>query len=198
MKNFNQLWGESGGTGKLISQEKAKIIYQELVKTFNLEGQTAEIGVFQGNTSKFIHTFFPDKIHYCYDTFKGIALADHKIDKHHNGDFACSLDKVKAIVGTKNIVYKEGIFPDTFQEHKELFCFIHSDTDTYAGTKASLDIFANCLVKNGKIFIDDYKWKACPGVEKAVSEFIKINKNFSLQTFLHQCVLTKIVNIKIL
>jgi hypothetical protein len=28
----------------------------------------------------------------------------------------------------------------------------------------------------GKILFDDYKWVACPGVEKAISEFLIVNK----------------------
>ena len=191
MKSFEQVLNEVGGTG-VVGESKTRFIYQELKETFNLKGHTAEIGVYEGRTSKFIHNFCPHKTHYCYDTFSGVALSNPQIDKHKNGDFACGLDVVKSIVGTENVVYKVGIFPNTFTEKNEIFSFVHSDTDTYAGTKATLDLFSIRVIKHGKIFFDDYKWEACPGVEKAVHEFLNRNKNFNFVTFPHQCVLTKI------
>lgn len=193
MKSFKEIWNEVGGVG-IIGESKAKFIYEELKKTFNLEGHTAEIGVYEGKTSKFIHKLCSHKKHYCYDTFSGVALSNPQIDKHPNGDFSCNLDIVKSIVGTDNVVYKVGIFPETFAEENEIFSFVHSDTDTYAGTKGTLNFFARRMIQHGKIFFDDYKWKACPGVEKAVHEFLNINKNFDFKSFPYQCVLTKKIN----
>ena len=102
-----------------------------------------------------------------------------------------------------NIIYKLGFFPDTFREYDQYFMFVHSDTDTYIGTKATLECFSNCMVKGGKIIFDDYQWINCPGVEKAVSEFMLINNDFEItvydnsyyspydNTSINQCVLTK-------
>lgn len=193
IKEFNNVW-ELVNKNTLVGRNKAINIYNELIQTVNLIGNTAEIGVYRGNTSKFIHEICDHKTHYCYDTFEGVALVDKSIDSHNNGDFACPLEEVKKMVGEDNVIYKVGIFPNTFNENNEKFSFIHSDTDTYAGTKATLECFANIMVKNGKIFFDDYKWKACMGVEKAIKEFLKNNKNYAIKEFEKpcQCVLTRI------
>jgi O-methyltransferase len=191
IKSFDSAFNAIG-TGMLVGKKKLKNIYNELIQTVNLKGNTAEIGVYKGHTSKFIHFICEEKKHYCYDTFKGVALSDPSIDKHPNGDFACSLEEVKEKLGEENIFYKVGIFPNTFFETNEIFSFVHSDTDTYAGTKATLDCFSQIMFLNGKIFFDDYKWRACPGVEKAVKEFLEHNNNYLLREFEDQCSLTKI------
>jgi hypothetical protein len=91
-----------------------------------------------------------------------------------------------------NVIYKKGIFPETFDEGNLEFSFVHSDTDTYFGTKSSLDCFSKIMCENGKILFDDYKWRYCPGVEKAISEFLLSNKNYNSQVNGNQCVLTRI------
>jgi hypothetical protein len=48
------------------------------------------------------------------------------------------------------------------------------------------------MCENGKILFDDYKWRYCPGVEKAISEFLLSNKNYNSQVNGNQCVLTRI------
>lgn len=106
----------------------------------------------------------------------------------------------------EGVVYKVGFFPSTFKkdiEGKETFVFVHSDTDTYHGTKTTLECFAPLMVKGGKILFDDYQWVHCPGVQKAVGEFLLENDDFSFRRFnnayfhpfdstsINQCVLTK-------
>jgi hypothetical protein len=190
VKEFNEIW-DLISHYSLMGLNKTKIVYEELLDTFKLEGHTAEIGVYKGCTSKVIHELCKHKIHYCYDTFSGIDLSDYRIDFHKNGEFSCSLNDVKNLLGENNIVYKVGTFPNTFSEKNENFSFIHSDTDTYAGAKATLDCFAAIMVDNGKMLFDDYKWKNCKGIEKAIKEFMGNNDSFTLKEYEQQCVLTK-------
>ena len=189
-KTFHAIW-DSMSHHSFNGLNKTKIVYEELLDTFDLEGHTAEIGVYKGHTSKLIHELCKHKTHYCYDTFSGIDLSDSSIDFHKNGEFSCSLNDVKNLLGENNIVYKVGIFPNTFNEGNEKFSFVHSDTDTYAGTKATLDYFAPIMVDNGKMLFDDYKWKNCKGVEKAIKEFMNDNHSFTLKEYDEQCVLVK-------
>lgn len=164
--------------GTLLGPVKSRVLYDELVPTINLDGMTAEIGVYQGKTSKLIHLLTPTKIHYCYDTFCGVQGADNKIDLHHNGDFACKLEEVKKVINMSNVMYKVGYFPDTFDENDISFSFVHSDTDTYVGTMNTIKYFKDHIVKNGKILFDDYEWSSCPGVKKAIHEFIENDTMF--------------------
>jgi len=149
------------------------IIRNELNSILPLEGEMAEIGVFRGSSARVIHDRIPLKIFHLYDTFKGIVKADSSIDVHINGDFSnTSFEEVKATLGdSSNLIYHVGIFPETFTEQDKKFCFVYSDTDTYFGTMETLINFAPRMVKGGKIIFDDYEWKGCPGVKKAITEY---------------------------
>jgi glycosyltransferase involved in cell wall biosynthesis len=189
-KTFHEIW-DSMNHHSFNGLDKTKIVYDELLDTFDLDGHTAEIGVYKGHTSKLIHELCKHKTHYCYDTFSGIDLSNPNIDFHKNGEYSCGLNDVKGLLGENNIVYKVGTFPNTFNEGNEKFSFVHSDTDTYAGAKATLDYFAPIMVENGKMMFDDYKSKNCKGVEKAVKEFMNDNHSFVLKEHEEQCVLIK-------
>ena len=162
----------------LLGENKSRSLFNYLKNTERLKGFTAEIGVYEGRTSKMIHSITPDKIHYCYDTFCGVQGADSSIDKHIDGHFSCPLEKVKSIINMDNVIYKVGFFPSTFSEYDEVFSFVHSDTDTYIGTKETLNCFTPRMVKDGVILFDDYMWSHCPGVEKAIHEFIQTDNEF--------------------
>jgi hypothetical protein len=169
-KQFLDFW-KIYGEKTLLGYKKSGQLFFELVSVINLEGNTAEIGVFEGYTSKLIHAITPNKVHYCYDTFCGIKGSTEENDIHKNGEFYCSIDNVKKTIDMENVIYKVGYFPDTFDENNEKFCFVHSDTDTYEGTKNTILYFKDKIVSGGKIIFDDYCWEKCPGVEKALKEF---------------------------
>jgi hypothetical protein len=188
----------------LLGYKKTLNIINELNSIKHLEGNTAEIGVYEGQTSKLIHTIMNDRIHYAYDTFNGIGGSDESIDYHKDGEFKCPIEIVKSNIDMDNVVYKIGLFPETFEENSDKFMFVHSDTDTYFGTKKTLEIFPQLMVSGGKIVFDDYQWKNCPGVELAILEFMSTNNDFTSKIYdnsyycpygthspINQCVLTK-------
>jgi O-methyltransferase len=162
----------------LLKPRKSYNIYKEIQEIKGLSGSTAEIGVFQGRTSRFIHKLLPNKTHYAYDTYCGILGADSSIDGVVDGEFNASLELVKSVIDMDNVEYRVGFFPDSFKEHDISFCFVHSDTDTYVGSKATLDYFGPRMVPGGKIVFDDYLWHRCPGVEKALMEFKQADSTF--------------------
>ena len=187
----------------LLGYKKSKNIYDEIQVLRNVEGHTAEVGVFHGHTSKLIHRLLSDRTHYAYDTYCGIKGANPSIDRHIDGEFSAGLQGVKEVINMDDVVYKVGLFPDTFSEQNEKFCLVHSDTDTYFGTKATLACFAPLIVTGGKIIFDDYDWHMCPGVKKAVEEFKETDTAFTYRVYdnsyrherdstsINQCVLTR-------
>jgi O-methyltransferase len=169
----------------LLKPRKSYNLYTEIQEVKELPGNTAEIGVFQGRTSRLIHKILPNKIHYAYDTYCGIVGADATVDVHVDGEFSAGLELVKSVIDMEKVIYKVGFFPDSFSENDEKFCFVHSDTDTYIGTKSTLDYFCDRLVPGGKIVFDDYQWHKCPGVEKALMEFKERDNNFIHKEFIN-------------
>jgi len=157
--------------------ERLENIRKELMGIISLPGDMAEIGVYKGKTAKHIHNVAPLKTLHLYDTFAGIVEADSSVDVHGNGEFGdTSYEAVKNELGEDHVKYHVGTFPYTFDEKDTVFCFVYSDTDTYFGAKATLDIFAPLMVSGGKIMFDDYGWKGCPGIKKAIDEFIALER----------------------
>jgi len=187
--SFTAAWDSVKPT--LLGQEKTKHLYTEMMMVKDVEGEFAEIGVFKGDTSKFIQTVFPQRKLHCYDTFCGIANADSDIDKHKDGEFSISLDQVKAKLGD-SVTYHVGSFPESFAEHDTKFAFVHSDMDTYFGTKTTLEVIFPCLTLGGTILFDDFRWVACPGVEKAIDEWLVHNRDkCEVRIYPNQCAITK-------
>ena len=177
----------------LLGESKSKNLYSEILMVKDVEGDFAEIGVFQGSTSQLIRLVVPERTLHCFDTFEGIAKADPSIDKHKDGEFAVSLEKVKAKLGNSDkIKYHVGLFPDSFKGNSAKFAFVHCDLDTYFGTKATLETMFPYLETGGTILFDDYRWIACPGVEKAVHEWLVIHgSQCHFREYTNQCAVTK-------
>jgi hypothetical protein len=55
---------------------------------------------------------------------------------------------------------------------------VHIDTDLYQPTVACLDYFGDRMSPGGVIVIDDYASRKCPGVPKAVSEYMDRTDRF--------------------
>lgn len=158
----------------LLGGYKMQFLLEQLLATKNVPGDIAEIGVYRGGSAFEMCKLIPEKKIHLYDTFKGVVKSQKGVDVHGDGDFAdTSLDAVKLLMTGFNCDFHVGIFPETFIEPEDIkFSFVHSDTDTYFGTRETLNIFESRMSVGGKIVFDDYKWVACPGVEKAISKFL--------------------------
>lgn len=175
----------------ILDYENAKILYNQMILCDIPDCATAEIGVYQGMTSKLIKLAL-NKQHYCYDTFDGICGSESSNgDKHNNGEFNCGLDIVKQNINMDNIIYESGLFPITFKQHHIKFCFVYSDTATYYGTKHTFECFKNNVVCNGKIIF--YKDTNCDGVNNAISEF-KDNEMYTVTHINNFIIFTKTTN----
>ena len=190
MHKFEDIWAIMGENA-ILGKEKSYNLYNELIGTASVPGCMAEIGVYKGQTAKLMHLTLPEKVLHLYDTFTGIVESDPLVDFHKNGDFNdTSLESVQNLVGFDEVFYHIGMFPDVFKELKEVFSFVHSDTDTYFGTKATLDYILPRLSVGGKLIFDDYNWDSCPGVKKALDEFMETNvKSIKITVYQHQFVI---------
>ena len=94
---FDSYWADFCNSS-ILDYENAKLLFGHIELCDTCVGATAEVGVYEGTTSKLIKHVL-NKVHYCYDTFEGIVGSSllHG-DKHGNGEFVCHLDKVKQTI----------------------------------------------------------------------------------------------------
>jgi O-methyltransferase len=158
----------------LMSYDEAYNIFF-LSKAMNkLEGNFAEVGCYQGGSSKLIlSNLKADSSFYVFDTFEGLTnqITEGKDSKRFQaGQFACSLDKVKAYLSDKRVIYTKGIFPDSAKGlNPEKFSFVHLDLDLYQATLESLEYFYPKMVIGGTLVTHDYS--TADGVRNAFNEF---------------------------
>jgi O-methyltransferase len=100
--------------------------------------------------------------------------SDTLTNGHKKGDFSdTSLEQVKEYLNDKtNCLYYPGWIPESANFlTSENFCLIHLDLDLYQSTSAAIKIFWPRLVTGGVMVFDDWEWKNCPGVKRAIEEY---------------------------
>lgn len=145
-----------------------------------------EVGVFKGGTSAFIalasqKISAASRMHYAIDTFVGHMEGDvTKEDIHMAGQFCDnSFNETQSFLLTISDQIKVKIerFDDVIEkiETRDL-SFIHLDVDLYLPSRRYLDFIESRLVIGGVVVVDDYLAPKCPGIYKAVSEFLEDNQ----------------------
>ncbi len=161
------------------------------IKSGNVPGSVAELGVYQGEFAARINGEFPDRELFLFDTFEGFSEDDLAIEKEKAGegknarakagDFGdTSLERVKAVLPCPDkAIFCVGRFPDSMEKYPELcledkkFAFVSLDTDLYEPTYEGLKFFYPRLSPGGYVFIHDYNSSQYPGVKRGVDEFRK-------------------------
>ncbi|MCM1154902.1 MAG: hypothetical protein NC392_06010 [Roseburia sp.] len=166
-----------------ILSDFAKIVYGG-----GYTGNTAELGVFQGEYAKRINENFPDRKLYLFDTFTGFDQRDRndQIDICSETDTSSLYDACDYLEATtvdlvlgrmkypENCIVKKGYFPETAVNVEDKFIFVSLDVDLYKPTLEGLRYFWSRMAENGIIVIDDYF--SYEGVKKAVYDFMKEEK----------------------
>lgn len=160
----------------LLSVREMWNIYNWVIKTKDIPGDIAEVGVFRGGSAKLICEIKTKKLH-LFDTFTGLPETD-AIDKGLvEGSFAESLENVKKYLSNyKDVYFYPGIFPQSAEQLDEniaKFSFVHLDVDIYSGTINSLKYFYERVLPGGAILSHDYRCAHTPGVKKAFDEFFQ-------------------------
>lgn len=127
------------------------------INDHNIPGALAEVGVYQGHTSKIIHMLAPNRHLFLFDTFEGFPNKDLEGRLDHRF-MDTNIDIVKEVIGNMdNIDIRKGYFPETTAGlENEIFAFVMLDVDLYAPTLSGLNFFYNRLSPGGYIFIHDY------------------------------------------
>jgi predicted O-methyltransferase YrrM len=193
-REFRSLFSEIEGR-TVVTEDRCFMLYQLVRHASQKEGEIAEIGVYKGGTGKLIARSCPDKEVHLFDTFSGMPKTDASEDHHAEGDFFdTSLESVQEFLKEcTNVVFHPGFFPDTADAVRDRqFCFVYIDVDIYQSVKDSLEFFYDKLVQGGIIVIDDYEFVVCPGVKKAIDEFLIDKEEVPIVTANYQCMLIKL------
>jgi O-methyltransferase len=140
-----------------------------------IPGAFAEVGVWRGEMSSFIHRLAPERRYYLLDTFAGFPdrdLPDDAVDTRFRDT---SVEIVRGRVGdSPNVVIRPGYVPHTLSGlEDEQFAFVLLDLDLYEPTRHSLEFFYPRLATGAYLVVHDYnnaesRW-AC---KRAVDEFL--------------------------
>ena len=140
-----------------------------------IPGAFAEIGVYRGETSAFLHAQSPARKLYLFDTFQGFDPRD--LDGRQDPRFRdTSQEQVAAFIGnTTNIIFRKGYFPDTARGlEAETFAFVMLDVDLYLPALAVFDFFYPRLVRGGYFFMHDYNSPESDyAIKRACTEFMR-------------------------
>lgn len=193
------VFGETAG--KIIQDGRVSLYFDRLYTVYQIlfnwnirtkNGRevlnTAEVGVYKGGTSYFIASIakqmgMPIR-HFCFDTFEGHAAEDINLSvetSHFPHAFNdTSFDSVKDYLKYfENVSVHKGRIQDTAHILKDSFMhFVHLDMDIYEPTLYALQFFNDRMVQGGVVLLDDYGFETCPGIEKAVNEFLSMHSNY--------------------
>lgn len=140
-----------------------------------LPGSFAELGVWRGDLSRFLHAMAPERLLYLFDTFEGFPEQDLDLPDHRFRD--TSIDTVKRNIGdAKNVRFVKGRFPDSVTEvsESERFAFVMLDLDLHVPTLAALQFFYPRIEPGGYLFAHDYNNpESNHGVRRSVDAFFR-------------------------
>jgi len=144
----------------------------QTIERERIVGALAELGVWRGMTSSFIHSQAPNRTLYLFDTFDGFPGEEARDVRFRD----TNIELVRRRIGDcSNVIFKAGAFPETACGLKsERFALALIDVDKYVSTLAGLNFFYPRVVRGGYIFLHDYNSPESEhGVSRAVGEFMK-------------------------
>lgn len=170
--------------------ELATLYYLAAAQT-KVEGDYAEIGVYNGSSAKVICAAKAEKALHLFDTFNGIPTSDNIDERFSKNMFSTHEESVKKRLANYQQVYiYKGLFPLSAMPLKEkTFSFVHLDVDVYRSTVDALQFFYPRLTSFGIILTHDYSSAA--GVKKAFDEFFQTKPEPIIQLPMSQALIIR-------
>jgi O-methyltransferase len=170
----------SPAVARRIEQYHDEVRYSSLalaiqrIETDRIPGAFAEIGVYRGVTSSFIHRQAPARKFYLFDTFEGFASQD--LESGPDTRFQdTSQEAVAQFLGNSpSIEFRKGYFPATAAGlEAERFSLVMLDVDLYAPALEVFRFFYPRLEAGAFFFMHDFNSpEANHGISRAATEFM--------------------------
>jgi O-methyltransferase len=149
------------------------------IKTRNVRGSVAEVGVFQGDTLEKLAKFLPGRAIYAFDTFSGFEGKDLDFEnfKYPTQSFtntSVELVKERLSFAGQSLILRQGYFPDSIQslEEDDAFSLVSLDADLYLPILSGLNFFGPRMSRGGFIAVHNYNDFTYPGTRQAVNRFL--------------------------
>jgi hypothetical protein len=154
----------------LLTPATLKSLLGLLMRARPLDGVIVELGVFQGGALKAMAEAVPEKICFGFDTFTGQPAASWREgDFHRPGEFADTSFKTVRAAMPDNVTLMPGWFPESAAGFDRAISFAHVDFDLEQSTEDAIAWLRHRMMNGGLIVFDDWGWKNCPGVAKAIA-----------------------------
>jgi O-methyltransferase len=149
------------------------------LETEKVAGAFAEVGVYRGETSAFLHAQSPQRRLYLFDTFEGFHPDDleGRTDERFRDT---SEEQVAAYLAAQvgdisNVVFRKGYFPGTAEGLEgAMFAFVMLDVDLYLPAVACFEFFYPRMARGGYFFMHDYNSPESDwAIRRACTEFLK-------------------------
>ena len=170
---------DSGRT--LLDYDRLYVLWQVARNVASMGLAAAEVGSYRGGSAYFIASAL-EKLSGCktsfhvFDTFEGHPDKITEFDSvHEMGMFSdTDYEDVKSYLSPlPQVVIHKGEFSKSVEGlDDQAFGMAHIDVDIYQTTLDCLRYFGERLVPGGIMVVDDYYAPKCPGVRKAVAEFL--------------------------
>src|SRR5260370_7292833 len=129
--------------GRMISWSNDRVRHAtmalalERIRSESIPGSIAELGVYRGYVSRFLHEQMPERKLYLFDTFDGFR--DHADNRFRNTSVEIVKERLKNL---DNVEFRIGLFPDTARglEH-ETFSFVLFDANHHDVSMPSSPFF---------------------------------------------------------
>ena len=171
----------------LQSKNECFNLYRLIKQTQDIDGDIAEIGVFEGGSAYFLNKIkTKNKKLYLFDTFIGLQDVGQFDNTNALWNGLLSNDcyeRLKKYFANDNVDIIKGYFPESasisFQNKK--FSFVHLDVDTYLSTHNSFEFFYDKMSIGGIILFHDYTNDNAPGVKKAIDKYLSNKKEIAIK-----------------
>ena len=156
---------------------RAAFLQSLLPRLHDLEGDLAELGVYQGDFAWQLNAALPERRLHLFDTFSGFSETDlaaetEAINPQGKVDFSDT--SIRAVLERmpfpEQVVVYAGHFPEIAVDDLGPFALVSVDADLYAPTLAALRYFLPRMCCGGVILVHDYANPRFPGVAQAVQE----------------------------
>jgi O-methyltransferase len=145
------------------------------LKIDRIEGDFAELGVYQGVTSRFIHRQSPERRLFLFDTFRGFPPESLEVNKDDRFQDTSEEKVTKFIGDTKNVFFRPGFFPETAAGlEDERFALVMLDFDLYQPALDALTFFYPRLVRGAFFFMHDFNSpESNHSISRAAREYLR-------------------------